>query len=61
MLELAKLFEQMCVGEYNGHMAAVPHNPTIKAIFDAMGDGDFADKLNKLAGALQNDPKRNSF
>jgi len=61
MIEIARMFEQLCVGEFNGHMAAIPHNPTIKALFDAMGAGDFPDKLNKLAGALQSDPQRLKF
>lgn len=55
MKELARLFESMCVGEYNGHMAAVPHNPTIKAIFDAMGNGSFATKLARLVEELKNE------
>lgn len=52
MEALAKLFETLCIGEYNGHMAAVPHNPTIKAIFDAMGNKDFSTKLRELAETL---------
>lgn len=55
MKELARLFETLCIGTYSGHMAEIPHNPTIKAIFDAMGQEEFSDKLSKLAELLVQD------
>jgi hypothetical protein len=55
MKELAAANTELCVGEYNGHMAAVPHNPTIKALFDAMGNRSFSSKLRDIADALDAD------
>lgn len=52
MRELATAIMELCVGEYNGHMASVPHNPTIKALFDAMGNREFSTKLREIADAL---------
>lgn len=60
MKELAKAICELCVGEHNGHMAAIPHNPTIKALFDAMGNRSFASKLRDIADALEekDEPRR---
>lgn len=52
MKELATAIMELCIGEYKGHMAAVPHNPTIKALFDAMGNRPFVEKLRDIADAL---------
>jgi hypothetical protein len=59
MKELARLFENQCIGSYSGHMASIPNNPVIWSIFmaaDACGDRKkfvsvlraFADELEKL-------------
>lgn len=58
---LAKLFYDQCVGQYSGHMSAIPNNPLFSSIFYAAGltgTGDkkkFAEILRAFAEDLDNE------
>lgn len=49
---MAELFYEQCVGQYNGHMSAIPNNPTLMSICKACGvkdKKDFKEFLLKLS------------
>ena len=57
-IEIARLFKDQCVGQYNGHMAAIPHNPVLASIFKAISPAgydniDFADTVIAIGKRLK--------
>jgi hypothetical protein len=53
---MAEFFYTQCVGKYDGHMAAIPNNPTIFGVCEAhrvYSRDDFARFLRGVADALQ--------
>lgn len=32
--DMAKFFMEMCIGQYTGHMSAIPHNPLIYGLMN---------------------------
>lgn len=63
--KLARLFYDQCVGEFNGHMAAVPHNPLFASIFKAAGwnggERSFSNILRQIADDLDKEAENAPF
>lgn len=63
--KIAEYFYQQCTGGYNGHMAEIPHNPTIKAFLGAMCKNTdrraFAEFLQECANELMNFEEKTPF
>lgn len=49
--EMARLFQEQCVGTYSGHMASIPNNPVLFSIFIALFGNEY-DAREKFADAL---------
>lgn len=50
---MAKLVIEQCIGEYPGHMASIPHNPMLKAMFQSHVPGHRDMDVNQFAEALR--------
>ena len=63
--EIARLFYDQCVGEYSGHMSAIPNNPLFMSIFKAAGfnsgERSFSKILREFADVLDGEAESVPF
>ncbi len=62
-LKIADYFMQQCIGGSDGHMAVIPHNPSMKGFIQAFchyspDRKQFAEFLDEMSAALKEEHKR---